>query len=141
VAPVVRAAGGVVWRMGETGLDILLVHRPRYQDWTFPKGKADLGELDEHCALREVHEETGHRCALGRELPSIEYRDAKDRPKKVRYWEMRVIADDGFSPNAEIDALAWTSLAEVAERLTYRHDREVLDAFAAFAGGATAAEG
>jgi 8-oxo-dGTP pyrophosphatase MutT (NUDIX family) len=136
VAPTatIRAAGGVVWRMGAAGLEVLLVHRPGYQDWTFPKGKADPGETDEHCALREVAEETGHRCALGRELPSTEYLDAKGRPKHVRYWEMRVIVDDGFTPNREIDDLAWVSVAEARERLTYDHDRTVLGAFAAFAG-------
>jgi len=133
-AATVRAAGGVVWRMGEDGLEVLLVHRPGYDDWTFPKGKADPGEDDERCALREVAEETGHRCALGRELPSVEYLDAKRRPKRVRYWEMRVIADDGFEPNREIDGLAWVSVAEARERLTYGHDRTVLAAFADFAG-------
>lgn len=134
MGPVVRAAGGVVWRMGPGGVEVLLVHRPRYGDWTFPKGKADPGESDEHCALREVAEETGHRCALGRELPAVEYLDAKRRPKRVRYWEMRVIADDGFTPNAEIGGLAWVTLAGAATRLTYSHDRDVLAAFGAFAG-------
>jgi 8-oxo-dGTP diphosphatase len=134
VAAFIRAAGGVVWRMGGAGPEVILVHRDRYADWTFPKGKAEPGEDDERCALREVHEETGHRCALGRELPSTGYRDAKGRAKRVRYWEMRVIADDGFTPNAEIDAVVWVPLGDAASQLTYQHDREVLAAFAAFAG-------
>jgi len=134
MALTVRAAGGVVWRMGADGVEVLLVHRPGYQDWTFPKGKAEPGEADERCALREVAEETGHRCALGRELPSISYVDPKGRPKRVRYWEMRVIADDGFEPNREIDDLAWVSLTEAHDRLTYDHDRGVLAAFGEFAG-------
>jgi 8-oxo-dGTP diphosphatase len=120
--------------MGPAGVEVLLVHRPRYRDWTFPKGKADPGESDERCALREVAEETGHRCALGRELPSVSYVDAKRRPKRVRYWEMRVIADDGFTPNQEIDEVAWVGLPRAAELLTYGHDRDVLAAFGAFAG-------
>ena len=81
----VRAAGGVVWRRNGAGpVEILLVHRPRYGDWSLPKGKCDKGESDEDCALREVEEETGWRCRLGPELPSTRYRDNKDRSKVVR---------------------------------------------------------
>ena len=79
--------------------DVLLVHRPRYDDWTFPKGKADEDESDEDCALREVHEETGLRCALDEEIGVTEYVDAKGRPKRVRWWRMHRLADDGFRPN------------------------------------------
>ena len=86
---VVRAAGGVVWRRATDGeAEILLVHRPKYDDWTFPKGKCDAGEDDETCARREVEEETGLLCELGAELPSTEYIDPKGRPKVVRYWAM-----------------------------------------------------
>src|SRR5581483_7348813 len=99
----VRAAGGVVARDGE----VLLVHRPRYDDWTFPKGKAEEGESDEDCALREVREETGLRCALEDELASTSYVDARGRPKRVRWWRMRVVGDDGFTPNEEVDELRW----------------------------------
>ena len=83
---VVRAAGGVVTR-GEPP-EVLVVHRPRYDDWSFPKGKAEPGERDEDCALREVEEETGLRCELREELPSTSYTDARGRPKRVRYWLM-----------------------------------------------------
>jgi 8-oxo-dGTP pyrophosphatase MutT (NUDIX family) len=81
----VRAAGGLVVREGEHGPEVLLVHRQRYDDWTFPKGKVDPGESDEDAARREVEEETGFRCALDLELPSTQYVDARGRPKVVRY--------------------------------------------------------
>jgi 8-oxo-dGTP diphosphatase len=119
---VVRAAGGVVVR----GEDVLLVHRPRYDDWTFPKGKAEEAESDEACALREVHEETGLRCALDDELPTTHYVDSKGRPKRVRWWRMRPVADDGFTPNDEVDELRWVDAATAAALLTYDRDRALL---------------
>jgi 8-oxo-dGTP diphosphatase len=119
---VVRAAGGIVLRNG----DVLLVHRPRYDDWTFPKGKAEEDEPDDECALREVHEETGLRCALEDELPSTHYVDARGRPKRVRWWRMRVVADDGFTPNGEVDEVRWLDPAAAADLLTYERDRALL---------------
>lgn len=119
---VVRAAGGVIQRGG----DVLLVHRPRYDDWTFPKGKAEDGESDEDCALREVHEETGLRCALEDELPSTHYVDAKGRPKRVRWWRMRVQADDGFAANEEVDELRWVTQEEASVLLSYPRDAMLL---------------
>jgi 8-oxo-dGTP diphosphatase len=118
----IRAAGGIVVRDGR----VLLVHRPRYDDWTFPKGKADEGERDEACALREVHEETGWRCELGEELSSTEYVDAKGRPKLVRWWRMRPLADDGFTPNEEVDELRWTTPDEARTLLSYDRDLQLL---------------
>jgi 8-oxo-dGTP diphosphatase len=118
----VRAAGGVVAHGGE----VLLVHRPRYDDWTFPKGKAEEGESDEDCALREVQEETGLRCALAEELPSTSYVDARGRPKRVRWWRMRVVGDEGFTPNEEVDELRWVVEAAAAELLTYDRDRVLI---------------
>src|SRR5437667_9917033 len=104
----VRAAGGVVWRPADqAGPQILVVHRPRYDDWSLPKGKCDPGESDPDCALREVWEETGLTCRLGAELPSTRYRDSKGRNKRVRYWAMEPLSDDGFIPNAEIDDIRW----------------------------------
>jgi 8-oxo-dGTP pyrophosphatase MutT (NUDIX family) len=135
LAPEVRAAGGVVWRTADGGRpEVLIVHRPSYDDWTFPKGKADPEDLDdEHTALREVEEETGLRCSLGRELPGVDYIDRKGRSKHVRYWEMRVLSGE-FAPNREVDEARWLELPAARELLTYRHDRDVLDAFGAFAG-------
>jgi len=122
VTDVVRAAGGVVQRGG----DVLLVHRPKYDDWTFPKGKAEDGESDEDCALREVHEETGLRCVLEDELPSTHYVDAKGRPKRVRWWRMRVYADDGFAANDEVDELRWVDLPTATDLLSYARDVTLL---------------
>ena len=123
---VVRAAGGVVVRNG----DVVLVHRPKYDDWTFPKGKADDGESDEACALREVSEETGLRCRLRDELPSTSYVDSRGRPKRVRWWRMDPIEDDGFTPNDEVDEVRWVSTEAAPGLLTYDRDRAVLAAAA-----------
>jgi 8-oxo-dGTP pyrophosphatase MutT (NUDIX family) len=120
----VRAAGGLVVRDGK----VLLVHRPRYDDWTFPKGKADEGESDEDCALREVAEETGLRCRLDRELTSTEYVDSRGRPKRVRWWRMTPVGDDGFTPNEEIGELLWISPEDAARLLTYDRDITLLEA-------------
>jgi len=119
---VVRAAGGLVIREDE----VLLVHRPRYDDWTFPKGKADEGESDEECALREVHEESGLRCVLEEELATTHYVDAKGRPKRVRWWRMHPLADDGFTPNDEVDELRWLDPAAARSLLTYDRDRVLI---------------
>jgi len=123
---VIRAAGGVVVREGASGPEALLVHRPRYDDWTFPKGKAYPGEPDEDCALREVEEETGLRCELDRELPSTSYVDAHGRPKRVRYWLMRPVAGE-LRYLHEVDGAEWLSLDEAARRLSYPRDLRVLD--------------
>jgi 8-oxo-dGTP diphosphatase len=115
----VRAAGGVVLRSGR----VLLVHRPAYDDWSFPKGKLDPGETWEQAALREVHEEIGLRCTLGAELPSVAYDVAKGH-KVVRYWLMTPEAGE-FEVNEEVDEVRWMSPAEAGGLLSYEHDREL----------------
>lgn len=128
-AGVVRAAGGVVSRTGQGGdLEVLLVHRPAYDDWTFPKGKANPGEGDADCAVREVEEETGLRCVLERKLPETRYVDGRGRPKVVRYFAMRPL-DGAFAPHAEIDDALWLPVEAAADALTYARDRELLRAF------------
>jgi 8-oxo-dGTP diphosphatase len=123
----VRAAGGIVRRVTADGsVEVLVVHRPRYDDWTFPKGKAEPDEPDEVAARREVEEETGYRCRLGAEAGRSEYTDGRGRRKVVRYWIMDV--DDGeFVPNDEVDGVEWLSPASARDRLTYERDRSLLD--------------
>lgn len=123
----VRAAGGVVRRAAGSGPEVLLVHRPRYDDWTFPKGKADPGESAQETALREVAEETGFDCVLGQELPSTSYRDSRGRPKVVRYWTMRVVSGS-FKPHGEVDETRWVTHDEAEATLTYARDLDVLRA-------------
>lgn len=125
-----RAAGGVVFRRDGRGEpEVLLVHRLPHDDWTFPKGKALAGEADDTCALREVEEETGLRCALAGELGTTRYRDRTGQPKVVRYWAMRPVAGVA-APRNEVDAVRWAPLAIAAGLLTYARDRTVLAAFA-----------
>jgi 8-oxo-dGTP diphosphatase len=119
----VEAAGGLVMRDGR----VALVHRPEYDDWTFPKGKLEHGESFEDAALREVAEETGLRCRLVRELPVSEY-EVRGRPKEVRYWLMEVEDETPFVAGDEVDELRWLEPSEVLELLTYERDRDVLAA-------------
>ena len=127
-----RAAGGVVWRPAEKGPEVLLVHRPRYDDWSLPKGKADPGESDEDCARREVEEETGLRCELGPHVADSHYVDGRGRMKVARYWAMRPV-DGDFEPGPEVDEVRWLPLDEARRQLSYKRDVDVLDAFAATA--------
>jgi 8-oxo-dGTP diphosphatase len=126
---IVRAAGGVPVRDTPAGRRVLVVHRPQYDDWSFPKGKCEPGESDEACALREVAEETGLVCALEAELPSTSYRDSRARAKRVRYWRLRVIAGE-LDFAHEVDGARWVSAAEAEALLTYERDLAVLRALA-----------
>jgi 8-oxo-dGTP diphosphatase len=122
---VIRAAGGIVWRQENGSREVLLVHRPKYDDWSFPKGKAEADEDDLACALREVWEETGLTCAPEQEVGSAFYRDGRGRQKVVRYWAMRPVEGD-FVPGDEVDEVAWLALPVAESRLSYRHDRAIL---------------
>ena len=128
VALIVRAAGGIVRRVGSRGLEVVLVHRPAYDDWTFPKGKAAPGETDGETAVREVEEETGLHCLLGRELPSSRYRDKHGRDKLVRYWTMAIASAGDFRPGNEVDELRWVTPRKAIAALTYDRDRALIAA-------------
>jgi 8-oxo-dGTP pyrophosphatase MutT (NUDIX family) len=118
-----RAAGGVVIRRSQSaGLEIAIIHRPEYDDWTLPKGKIEPDETPEDCALREVREETGLRCDLKRPLGCTAYVDRRGRDKIACYWVMEV-RGGRFKPGVEVDRLLWLSVPDAVKRLTYRHDK------------------
>jgi 8-oxo-dGTP diphosphatase len=123
--PEVRAAGGVLVRTGTEGPEVAVIHRPKYGDWSLPKGKLDEGENFEQAALREVEEETGMRAELGPELSSLSYRDRKGRTKLVRYWLMQVV-DGEFHPGFEVDELRWLDPDSAQELLSYKHDAKLV---------------
>ncbi len=123
----VLAAGVVAFRPGK---QVLLVHRPRYDDWSFPKGKLDAGELLPACAVREAWEETGLHVRLGPALPAQDYPIAGRRTKAVSYWTARVVGDDdvtAYTPNTEVDEVRWVDVNKAFSLLTYPHDRETLE--------------
>ncbi|MGW2178152.1 NUDIX hydrolase [Streptomyces sp. NPDC001732] len=124
----VLAAGCVLWRRAEHSgrLEICLVHRPRYDDWSHPKGKLKRGEPALDAARREVLEETGHHCVTGAPLPTVHY-FVNGRPKEVAYWAAEA-TDGAFVPGAEVDRVCWLSPAAARTRLTQDRDRDVLDA-------------
>jgi 8-oxo-dGTP diphosphatase len=130
----VEAAGAILWRPGPHGLEVALIHRPRYDDWSFPKGKMATREHVLLTAMREVFEETGRRMVLGRRLPAISYTLASSGAvKRVRYWAGRALPESEggarFEPNSEVDRLAWLNPQEARDRLTRPLDATVLDAF------------
>jgi 8-oxo-dGTP diphosphatase len=124
----IRAAGGLICRQGPGGVEVVVVHRPAYDDWEFPKGKLDQGEAEADAALREVEEETGLRCRLGREIGTSAYVDYRGRPKTVRYWEMHPVGG-ALSPAHEIDLARWVPLAELRAQLSHDRDHNILDQF------------
>jgi 8-oxo-dGTP pyrophosphatase MutT (NUDIX family)/phosphohistidine phosphatase SixA len=131
----ILAAGAVLWRATEhgAGVEVALVHRPRYDDWTLPKGKVDPGETVPAAAVREIAEETGFRAALGRHLRTVDYL-VGGLPKRVEYFAARAV-DDAVGPEvdadgmAEVDELNWLAPSQARRQLTYPHDRSVLDEF------------
>ena len=132
-AKVTSAAGAVLWRpdddgQGDAGPVVAVVHRPRYDDWSLPKGKVDPGETEPVTAVREVLEETGYASELGRRLTAVSY-PLESGVKHVRYWAARAVGGE-FIANDEVDELAWLSLADALKRLQYPHDRKVLRRFA-----------
>lgn len=126
----VLAAGAVVWRPPESSstTTVAVIHRPRYDDWSLPKGKVDNGETEPVAAVREIHEETGYRAELGRRLAAVAY-PVTDGTKHVCYWAARALEGE-FAPNAEVDELLWLPASEAADKVGYPHDRKVLRQFA-----------
>lgn len=128
---IIHAAGGVVWRQAANGnggsVEVAIIHRPRYDDWTIPKGKLNPGEIELEGAVREIAEETGYRVTVGRPLGEVNY--IKDgRPKTVRYWAMR--AEGGiFTPSREVDELRWLPVPEAIRLITVDRDRDLLKTF------------
>ncbi|MGZ4148627.1 MAG: NUDIX hydrolase [Actinomycetota bacterium] len=122
----VRAAGGLVTREAPDGPDVALVHRPAYDDWSFPKGKLEPDEDEATAAVREVAEETGLTLSLGRDLGAITYIDGRGRPKVVRYWHMPAPEGAELQPQHEVDDARWMSIAAAERILTYAHDRRLL---------------
>jgi 8-oxo-dGTP pyrophosphatase MutT (NUDIX family) len=125
--PDIRAAGGIVHRDGDEGTEVLVVHRPKYQDWSLPKGKLDPGESLEQAALREVEEETGWRCRLGEHVGKNEYRDRDGRAKRVDWWLMQPL-DGEFEPNKEVDEIRWVPVKRARELLTHDDDYRLIQA-------------
>ncbi len=118
----VMAAGGVILHDGR----VCVIHRPRYEDWSLPKGKLDKGENFQAAALREVWEETGLTATCASELTPHEYVDRKDRPKLVRWWRMGIEQDSPFVVNDEVDQRLWVSPGEAEALLDYEHDRALV---------------
>ncbi|MEQ4302414.1 bifunctional NUDIX hydrolase/histidine phosphatase family protein [Plantactinospora sp. B6F1] len=127
----VRAAGGVVWRHGEDGVRVCVVHRPRYDDWSLPKGKLDPGEHPLTAAVREVAEEADVRAVPQVRLSPVHYRMRDGTPKTVEFWSMRAVGSGGFQPDTEVDDVRWLPPPEAARLVSYPHDVGVLAEFAA----------
>jgi 8-oxo-dGTP pyrophosphatase MutT (NUDIX family) len=129
--PDVRAAGGIVHRRRPDGtVEVLVIHRPEYEDWTLPKGKLDPGETAEQAAVREVEEETGIKASLGALAGSTEYYDRHGRSKRVDYWLMEPEGEipAEFEPNDEVDEIRWLPVDRLRDVLTHEHDAELVEA-------------
>ena len=132
----VYAAGVICWREAGKDIEVLLVHREQYDDWGFPKGKQDKGELLQETAVREVEEEAGIKVRLGRKLDVIHYKVGKGEDKYVSYWASKVspkiISKSKFVPNKEIARVEWHNLKTAQRMLSYSHDRELLEKLIGF---------
>ena len=122
---VILAAGGLVWKDAPAGKELAIIHRPKYDDWTLPKGKLKPGETWSQAAIREVHEETGCRVAIGDFVGCTCYQLAAV-PKVVLYWNMKLIGKCDFQPGKEVDELQWLSVDDAVQRLDYETERELI---------------
>ena len=122
---VIEAAGGIVWRRSREVAELAVIHRPRHQDWSLPKGKRDPGESWQETALREVFEETGCRAEIERFANGTIY-TVKGRPKVVLFWHMAVVEEGPFTPNEEVDRLEWLTPEAAMDRLDYESERRLL---------------
>jgi 8-oxo-dGTP diphosphatase len=128
MAKPILAAGGALWRQTDgPEIEVAIIHRPRYDDWSLPKGKLEPGETEPAAAVREIHEETGCRAHLGRELATVRY-SVEQGPKRVRYWAARSLGGD-FTASGEVDEMTWLPVEEAMGRLSYPHERKVLQRF------------
>ncbi|TCK20870.1 NUDIX hydrolase [Pseudonocardia endophytica] len=123
----VVAAGTVPWRRAGDGIEFLLVHRPRYDDWSLPKGHQDPDEPLTATAVRETLEEAGVTVRIGGRLGHTSYRTPDGTPKAVHYWAAEVVADHGFTPNSETDERRWVPARDAAALLSYAHDAELVE--------------
>ncbi|NBS85923.1 MAG: NUDIX hydrolase [Micrococcales bacterium] len=127
---IVQAAGALLWRRENGVLKVLLIHRDRYDDWSWPKGKLDKGESISEAAVREIHEETGLKVCLGVKLQEIEYKLDNGQRKIVHYWAAEVtdkaLAQQNFVPDEEVGSLEWFTLPDAKKKLTYKHDVDPL---------------
>ena len=123
---IVRSAGGIVSRVVDSRLQLLVIHRKRHADWSFPKGRLEPNETSEQAAVREVEEETAYKCSLEYVLPTVRYIDRNGAPKEVRYWTMNVIGERPFVPNEEVDEVQWLSFFQTIAKLSYKTDRTLL---------------
>ena len=125
----IRAAGALLWRENSAGdLEVALVHRPRYSDWSLPKGKIDANETALACAYREVFEETGIKAKFTRQLGSVEYED-NGAQKRVKYWVAQALNSSNFQPNEEVDELRWLSCADAIDLASHQSDKEMIERF------------
>jgi 8-oxo-(d)GTP phosphatase len=126
VTEVVNASGGLVFRRGPAGFEVLMVHRPRYDDWSLPKGKNEPGEDPEDAAVREVEEETGYRCRIVVPAGLVTYPTSLGQTKQVRFFAMRPLRSAGFEAGSEVDDARWVPVATAVELLSYEFDRALV---------------
>ena len=129
MSKIILAAGALVWRKSkEKKIEIAVIHRPKYNDWTIPKGKVELNESSIACAYREVIEETSLETEFAMYLGEVKYQSL-DGPKQVSFWSAQVVKENTFTPNSEVDEIKWVEAAKAAKFLSLESDKEILSKF------------